>query len=99
MPNSENFDLSSKLERLIETIDIANLLTSPIIESVRNLLEVSAAAIGSGEASVLVREGTEGGLRFLIAIGEVADQLSNVTIPAGKGIAGFVLSSGQPMAV
>jgi len=99
MPNPEDFDLSSKLRRLIETIDIANLLTSPIIDSIRNLLGVSAAAMGSGEASVLVRDGNEGGLRFLIAIGEVADQLSDVKIPAGKGIAGFVLSSGQPMAV
>ena len=99
MPNQEKIDLSSKLQRLIETIDIANLLTSPIIDSIRNLLEVSAAAIGSGEASVLIRDGNEGGLKFLIAIGEVADQLSDVKIPAGKGIAGFVISSGQPMAV
>ena len=99
MSNQEDIDLGSKLRRLIETIDIANLLTSPIIDSIRNLLEVSAAAIGSGEASVLIRDGNEGDLKFLIAIGEVADQLSDVTIPAGKGIAGFVLSSGQPMAV
>ena len=99
MPNQDNDDFSSKLRRLIETIDIANMLTSPIIDSIRNLLEVSAETIGSGEASVLVRDGSDGGLRFLIAIGEVAEQLSEVRIPAGKGIAGFVLSSGQPMAV
>jgi len=99
MPDQENDNFSEKLRRLVETIDIANLLTSPIIDSIRNILEVSAASMGSGEASVLVREGDGGDLRFLIAIGEVADQLSGVTIPAGKGIAGFVLSSGQPMAV
>ena len=99
MPNQENDDFAGRLRRLVETIDIANLLTSPIIDSIRNILEVSAASIGSGEASVLVRDGDEGDLRFLTAIGEVADQLSDVTVPAGKGIAGFVLSSGQPMAV
>ena len=99
MPNQENDDFVGRLRRLVETIDIANLLTSPIIDSIRNILEVSAASIGSGEASVLVRDGDEGDLRFLTAIGEVADQLSDVTVPAGKGIAGFVLSSGQPMAV
>jgi signal transduction protein with GAF and PtsI domain len=99
MANQEDLNFSSKLQRLIETIDIANLLTSPIIDSIRNLLDVSASSLGCGEASVLIREGNEGGLKFLTAIGQVADQLSHVKIPAGKGIAGFVLSSGQPMAV
>ena len=87
------------LRRLIETVDIANMLTSPIFDSIRNLLQISASSIGSGEASVLVRDGSAGDLRFLTAIGAVAEQLSEMRIPAGKGIAGFVLSSGQPMAV
>jgi len=58
-------DFSLRLRSLIETVDIANLLSSPIIESIRNLLENSAASLGSGEASVLVREGVEGDLQFL----------------------------------
>jgi signal transduction protein with GAF and PtsI domain len=99
MPDNPNSDFSDRLRRLIETVDLANMLTSPIIDSIRNLLETSATVIGSGEASVLVRDGTEGDLKFLTAIGEVADQLLEMKIPAGKGIAGFVLSSGQPMAV
>jgi len=92
-------DFSARLRRLVETVDIANLLSSPIVDSIRNLLENSAASLGSGEASVLVREGETGDLRFLTAIGAVAEQLQDVRVPAGKGIAGFVLSSGQPMAV
>src|SRR5690242_19035624 len=98
MPDQEP-DLNAKLRRLVETIDIANLLTSPIIGSIRDLLDNSAVSLGSGEASVLVREGVDGDLRFLTAIGAVAEQLMEMTIPAGKGIAGFVLSSGQHMAV
>lgn len=99
MPEHDQTDISDKLRRLVETVDIANLLTSPILDSVRNLLEISASSIGSAEASVLVRDGAEGDLRFLTAIGSVAEKLLEVRIPAGKGIAGFVLSSGQPMAV
>jgi len=34
-----------------------------------------------------------------VPIGEVAEMLYGVRVPAGKGIAGFVFSSGQPMAV
>src|SRR5690242_2040939 len=94
-----NTDDSGKLRKLFEPIDTANLLTEPLTSSIRDFLEISAADINSGEASVLIRDGAEGDLRFLTAIGEVAEQLLSLKIPAGRGIAGFVLSSGQPMAV
>lgn len=99
MSETNEGDLAGKLQRLIETIDIANLLTDPLTRTIKDLLRVTAADIDSEEASVLVRDGDEGDLRFLCAIGKVAEQLTDIKIPAGKGIAGFVLSSGQPMAV
>jgi transcriptional regulator with GAF, ATPase, and Fis domain len=99
MPDEKTQSLNTKLQRLIETVDITNVLTMPLADSIHKLLEVSAADVNSIEASVLVRDGAEGELKFLAAIGSVADQLADVRIPAGKGIAGFVLSSGQPMAV
>ena len=99
MPEENTSDLNARLRRLIQTIDIANVLTEPVTASIRRLLETSAATLGTDEASVLVREGDGGELRFLTAIGKVADQLVGMSVPAGKGIAGFVLMSGQPMAV
>lgn len=99
MTEANATDVSAKLQRLIETIDIANILTEPLTHSIAKLLEISAAEINSDEASVLIRDGDQGDLRFLAAIGKVAEQLINLKVPAGKGIAGFVLSSGQPMAV
>ena len=83
----------------IRAVDVANLLTSPLKRSIENLLHVAGDAMGSDEASVLVRDGNRGGLKFLAAIGEVADKLMKVRIPPGKGIAGFVFASGQPVAV
>ncbi len=99
MSDENTNDLNATLRRLIQTIDIANVLTEPVTASIRRLLETSAAALGTDEASVLVREGEGGDLRFLTAIGSVADQLVGMSVPSGKGIAGFVLMSGQPMAV
>lgn len=99
MGESNDINIADKLRRLIETIDIASILTEPLTRSIEDLLRVSAADINSHEASVLIRDGGEGDLRFLTAIGEVADQLMSVKVPSGKGIAGFVFSSGQPMAV
>ena len=92
-------NLEQKLQSLIETVDVANSLTEPMTNSIENLLKISATAMNSEEASVIIRDGDDGDLRFLWAIGKVADQLKNLKIPAGKGIAGFVFSSGQPMAI
>ena len=96
---SAKSDLNEKLRRLIETVDTANLMTVPLTRSIRDLLQLSAAELGAKEASVLIRDGAEGDLRFLVATGEVAQKLLDLKVPAGKGIAGFVMSSGQPMAV
>lgn len=98
MPEKNN-NLEEKFRSLIETIDVANTLTEPLAESIENLLKISANELNSEEASVLIREGDEGGLRFLSAIGQVAGQLVDLHIPAGRGIAGFVFSSGQPVAI
>jgi sigma-B regulation protein RsbU (phosphoserine phosphatase) len=88
-----------QLRDALNAVDVANALTAPLTSSIENLLRVAAQAIGSDEASVLVRDGNEGGLKFLVAIGRVADKLMKVRIPPGRGIAGFVFSSGQPVAV
>jgi signal transduction protein with GAF and PtsI domain len=99
MPEANSSSLTEKLRQLIETIDIARLMTEPMTSSIQGLLQVSAAALDSDEASVIVRDSEDSDLRFLAAIGKVAQKLLQMKIPAGKGIAGFVVSSGQPMAI
>lgn len=99
MPTDDQTELIHQLRQLIETVDVARLMTDPLTTSIRGLLAVSAAGFDSEEASVLVRDGDAGDLRFLVAIGKVADRLMEMRIPAGMGIAGFVHSSGQPVAV
>ena len=96
---AQSFSFEAQLRDAIRAVDVANLMTSPLKRSIENLLVVAGDAMGSDEASVLVRDGNRGGLKFLVAIGEVADKLLKVRIPPGKGIAGFVFASGQPMAV
>jgi len=96
---SSDSSFAAQLRAAVATVDVADVLTGPLKRSIDNLLRLAAAGVGSDEASVLVRDGNKGGLKFLVAIGEVADKLMKVRIPPGKGIAGFVFSSGQPMAV
>ncbi len=99
MSEEINVSLENKLRAIIETVDVANMLSDPITKSIKNFLHLTAKEMNSEEASVLVRDGDEGDLKFLTATGKVADHLINLKVPAGKGIAGFVFSSGQPMAV
>lgn len=91
--------LEEKLRRIIETIDTASALTDPLTVSIENLLRLSAGILNSEDASVIIRDGDEGDMKFLTAIGKVSDRLIGLKIPAGKGIAGFVLSSGQPVVI
>lgn len=91
--------LEEQLRAAVKAIDVAEILTDPLTRSIENLLRLAARSIGTDEASVLVRDGSEGGLKFMVALGSVADKLIGVKIPPGQGIAGFVFASGQPMAV
>ncbi len=99
MPDENLAVQEEKFRSIIEIIDIGHTLTEPINRSIVNLLKISADQMNSDEASVIIRDGDEGDMKFLAAIGKVADQVINLKIPSGKGIAGFVISSGQPMAV
>lgn len=90
---------AAKIRDSIEKVDLANSLAAPIRQAIDDLLKVAQETVGSADASVLVRDGRDGGLRFLCAVSELEEALVKVRIPPGKGIAGLVFSSGQPMAV
>jgi sigma-B regulation protein RsbU (phosphoserine phosphatase) len=99
-PNSETSDAhSAKIKAALDSIDLSNSLAAPIRQAIDDLLQVAAETVGSADASVLVRDGRDGGLRFLVAVSELEAELLKIRIPPGKGIAGLVFSSGQPMAV
>ena len=93
----ESFE--ARLRNSLQLVDAADALTSPLARSIDDLMRVACEAVNASEASVIVRDGNKGALKFMSAIGQVADKLLKVKIPAGKGVAGFVYSSGQPMAV
>jgi signal transduction protein with GAF and PtsI domain len=90
---------AAKIRASLNAVDLSNSLTAPIRQAIDDLLEVAQKAVGSADASVLVRDGREGGLKFLVAVSELEEALLKVRIPPGKGIAGLVFSSAQPMAV
>ncbi|MCS6873726.1 MAG: GAF domain-containing protein [Pyrinomonadaceae bacterium] len=88
-----------KLKYILETIDIGNAMTEPLTESIRKVLEISSARLKADGSSVLVLDANTNDLYFLMATGKVADKITGMRIPAGRGIAGFVFSSGQQIAI
>jgi transcriptional regulator with GAF, ATPase, and Fis domain len=95
----ESAETHEQVGQKIAAIDVSNSLSAPIRQAMDDILKVASESVGSADASVLVRDGNEGGLKFLIAVSELEDALLKIRIPPGKGIAGLVFSSGQPMAV
>jgi sigma-B regulation protein RsbU (phosphoserine phosphatase) len=90
---------AAAIRKSLDSLDLAGSLGSPIRQAIDDILKIAKETVGSADASVLVRDGQDGGLRFLVAVSELEEQLLKIRIPPGKGIAGSVFSSGQPMAV
>jgi signal transduction protein with GAF and PtsI domain len=84
---------------VINQIDVSDSLAAPLKLAIDELLHLAAGSVGSAVASVLVRDGDEGGLKFLTATSGVSDELLALRLPPGAGIAGLVFSTTQPMAV
>jgi hypothetical protein len=90
---------SAQVSEVINQIDVSNSLVVPLKRAIDDILQMAAGSVGSAVASVLVRDGNEGGLKFLTASSGVSDELLALRLPPGAGIAGLVFSTTQPMAV
>lgn len=90
---------ATQVSEVVSRIDVSNSLTAPLRQAIDDLLQLAATSVGAAVASVLVRDGDEGGLRFLTATSGVSEELLALRLPPGAGIAGLVFSTTQPMAV
>jgi signal transduction protein with GAF and PtsI domain len=97
--NSSTKSFAAQVNELAESIDVSNSLTVSLCRAMDELLQTANQAVNSAVASVLVRDGDLGGLRFLTATSGVTEELLALRLPPGAGIAGLVFSTQQPMAV
>src|SRR5260221_9607530 len=98
-PASPPKTFTAQVSAVVDRIDVANSLTVPLRRAIDDLLQLAADSVNAAVASVLVRDGDEGGLRFLTATGGTSEELLALRLPPGAGIAGLVFSTTQPMAV
>ena len=84
---------AEQLSEVASSIDVSNSLTVSLVRALDDLLQTANNAVNSAAASVLVRDGDGGGLRFLTATNGVTEELLALRLPPGAGIAGLVFST------
>jgi len=63
------------------------------------IVETAASVMRAQAASLFVLDEERNELIFQVALGEKADNVRNFRVPLGRGIAGYVAVTGQPIAV
>lgn len=63
------------------------------------IVATAADIIGANAASLFLIDEVQQDLIFEVALGEKAEEVKKFRVPLGKGIAGLVALSGQPMAI
>jgi GAF domain-containing protein len=63
------------------------------------VVETAAQVIGARAASLFLIDETTQELVFEVALGQKADAVKHFRVPLGRGVAGLVAATGQPMAI
>ena len=92
---------AAELRAALTTARAADALTapSPPDRLLDLLVRTAARAIPSPEGALFLADPARRVLTFAVAIGTTADRVTDLTVPLGRGIAGLVAVSGQPLAI
>jgi GAF domain-containing protein len=92
--------LSEQLKRLLISIEASGqtLLAGSSDELLNSIVEAAAKIFGAGAASILLVNEDEQVLEFKVACGPAGQNLVGTKYPLDKGIAGYVVMTGQPIA-
>jgi GAF domain-containing protein len=91
-------DPLSALARLADDIGPA-LVPAGHLELLESITETARRLFEAQACSLALVSDDESELRFVMASGAGADKVRELRIPAGQGIAGWVVSSGQAIAI
>ncbi len=99
--NQRDDVLAEKLRGLLELTATAGIVAAPASEreSLRAIVRAAASVLDAEAAALFLVDEEHDELRFEVALGGRSDQVENLTLPLGEGLAGYVASTGQPLAV
>jgi GAF domain-containing protein len=93
--------LAEKLRGLLELTATAGIVAAPASEreELRAIVQVAASVLDAEAAALFLVDEDKEELRFVVALGGSSERVENLTLPMGEGLAGYVASTGQPLAV
>jgi GAF domain-containing protein len=99
--NTHEERLPDQLQRLMAAIEASGLAVSPKPKDalLQSIVDAAGHIFGAAAASILLVNEQEGVLEFKVAYGASDHDLVGTKFPLDKGIAGYVVMTGQPMAI
>jgi GAF domain-containing protein len=93
--------LAARLFGLLELTATAGIVAAPSSEreELRTIVQVAASVLDAEAAALFLVDEERDELRFEVALGGSSAEVENLTLPLGEGLAGYVASTGQPLAV
>jgi GAF domain-containing protein len=100
-PSTQESRLAGQLERLVSSLHASGRAVLPRTSEalLHSIVEAAARIFGAAAASIALVNEERGVLEFKVSIGEGNTDIIGKSFPLGKGIAGYVAMTGQPLAV
>src|SRR5512143_2484888 len=98
--NKSEEKLAGQLKRLLLSIEASGqtVMSGSSDALLDSIVQAAARIFGAGAASILLVDEDEQALVFEVACGPVGQNLVGTKYPLDKGIAGYVVMTGQPIA-
>ena len=99
--DSQDIRISRQLEKLLNAIEVNGraILPQSNDDLLKSIVEAAARIFSSAAASILLVNEQEKLLEFKVAYGASNRDLVGSKFPLDKGIAGYVVMTGQPLAI
>ena len=93
--------LAKELRLLVRSVEASGraILPDPGDELLQTIVEAAARLFGAAASSIALLDDARQRLQFRVATGAGSAEVVGMSIPVGQGIAGYVVMTGQPLAV
>jgi HD-GYP domain-containing protein (c-di-GMP phosphodiesterase class II) len=102
LENAELFSSHDEEIRRLEALTSASGVVNSTLDLkvlLKLLMELAAKTLHAEASSILMVDEHSGDLVFEVAVGEKSDQVKEIRVPKGAGIAGAVAESGKPLLI
>jgi len=100
-PADRKAGLAAELRLLLRSVEASGRAFQPAFgdELLQTIVEAAARLFGAAASSIALLDEAQQTLQFRVATGAGASAVVGMRIPVGEGIAGYVVMTGQPLAV